>query len=70
MIRVGWGDWEDEDAKREDGKRVFYFLPVNDFSDNALKEGQLPWLVAWENSDGIRDRKAYLSRIVRCGILN
>jgi hypothetical protein len=63
MSRVGWGDW----GQNEDGNKVFYFLPAN-FSDNALKIGQLPWLVTWEGSDGIRDRKAYLSKIVRCGI--
>lgn len=64
MIRVGWGDW----GQNEDGNRVFYFLPLNNFSDDAFRRGQLPWLVTWENSDGIRDRTAYLSKIVSCGI--
>lgn len=64
MSHVGWADW----WQNEDGKRVFGFVGVKNFSDDALKRGQLPWLVTWEGSNGIRDRKAYLSRIVRCGI--
>ena len=63
MSHVGWGNLE----KQEDGQDIFYFVPVNDFSLNAPK-GQLPWFVAWSGSDGFRDRKAYLSRIVRCKI--
>lgn len=63
MSHVGWGKLE----KQEDGQDIFYFIPVNDFSLNAPK-GQLPWFVAWEGSDGVRDRKAYLSKIVRCEI--
>ena len=63
MSHVGWTGWW-----RENGKDVFGFVLVNDFSDDALKKGQLPWLVTWEGSDGTRDRKAYLSKIVRCGI--
>jgi hypothetical protein len=62
MELVDWGE-----LKQEDGKNVFYFYPVTDFSLNAPK-GQLPWLVTWERSDGFRDRKAYISRIASCGI--
>lgn len=60
---VGWGKLR----KQEDGPSIVYFFRVKDFSLNAPK-GQLPWLVAWEGSDGLRDRRAYLSRIVSCGI--
>jgi hypothetical protein len=63
MSRVGWGKL----AKQEDGKYIFIFVPVTDFSLNAPK-GQLPWLVTWQGSDGFRDRTAYISKIASCGI--
>lgn len=61
MSRVGWAKLE----KQEDGKDIIVFYAVTDFSDNA-PEGQLPWLVTWEGSDGIRDRTAYLNRVAEC----
>ena len=62
MSRVGWARLETD----ADGNRTLVFLPTTDFSRDALKEGQLPWLVTWEGSDGTRDRTAYLNRIAAC----
>ncbi|PSB32983.1 AAA-like domain-containing protein [Chlorogloea sp. CCALA 695] len=62
MSRVGWARLETD----ADGNRTLVFLPTTDFSGDALKEGQLPWLVTWEGSDGTRDRTAYLNRISEC----
>ena len=56
MEGVGWGKLE----KQEDGKSILFFLPA-DYS--RLSEGQLPWFVTWEGSDGIRDRTAYIYKI-------
>jgi hypothetical protein len=58
VVRVGWGYLRQNDV---------VFVKVNNFSDNALKEGQLPWKVTWEQGS-LTDRQQYLSRIVRCKI--
>lgn len=62
MSRVGWGRL-DTDAE---GNRTLVFLSTTNFSRDALREGQLPWLVTWQGSDGTRDRIAYLNRISEC----
>ena len=62
MESVSWGK-----LKKEDGKYIFYFFPVTNFSLKAPK-GQFPWFVAWSESNGLPDREAYLSMIARCGI--
>lgn len=61
MSRVGWTRLETD----TNGNKKILFVPVTNFSLDAT-EGQLPWLVTWQGSDGTRDRTAYLNRISEC----
>lgn len=56
MSQIGWG--------KLDEKRTFWYVPIPDYSLSA-PEGELPWIVTYKGSG---DRKAYISRIINCGI--
>jgi AAA-like domain/GUN4-like len=60
MTKVGWGG-----KQHKDGKDTIYVFPVTKFSLDA-PEGQLPWFVSWQGSDGIGDRTALLNKIASC----
>ncbi|OKH41822.1 hypothetical protein NIES2101_33690 [Calothrix sp. HK-06] len=56
MIQVGWG------KLNEKGEFYYMYIPEYSFS---TPEGQFPWFVNWQGSG---DRRAYMSRILSCGI--